>query len=36
MTLAEILSELSARKGRPVRSSDYPSLRAMLEDWWAR
>lgn len=34
MTLADILAELSRRMGRQVRAADYPSLRAMLEDFW--
>lgn len=34
MTLAEILAELSARYGRRVQSTDYPSLSALLEDFW--
>lgn len=34
MTLADILAELSRRKGRPVRSSDYPGLIPLLEDFW--
>lgn len=36
MTLSEILGELSRRKGRLVRSSDYPSLTALLEDFRAQ
>lgn len=32
VTLQEALAILSERKGRQVRSTDYPSLRALWED----
>lgn len=33
MTLAVILAELTARKGRQVLSTDYATLLALLQDW---